>query len=394
MTDERASESLSPFGVFIRIVVVGVLLVGFAAAGLTFYRIWLGKGLDRSAVNPDLSQSQRLYLEYFFSQNAHRLDQPAGSGTEPVTFIIAAGEGAAAIAENLRAAGLLDDTELFLNYLTYYGLDGGLVSGEYRLDPRRTIPQLVDSLGAGGARALELRFLPGWRSEEMANYLRVVQPAQIDADEFLTIVQTRRGLDANAFSFLSALPEGATLEGYLFPDAYSIEPTTDSTALVALMLANFDRQVTPALRQAFGAQGLSLRDALILASIIEKEAALADEKPDMAAVFLNRLRAGMPLQADPTVQYAVGYDATVETWWKSPLTVTDLEVDSPYNTYRVNGLPPGPISNPGLASLEAVAAPAAVEFIYFVLDCAADTPGRHVFSVTYEEHLAHVERCR
>lgn len=394
MTNERTTESLSPFGLLIRVVVVGVLLVGFIAAGMAFYRIWLGDGLDRSVVNPTLSRSQRLYLEYYLTQNSDQLAQPAGAGAEPVSFTISAGEGAAAIAENLRAAGLLIDTELFLNYLTYYGLDGGLVAGEYSLDPRRTIPQLVESLGAGGARALELRFLPGWRSEEMANYLRVVQPAQIDADEFLTIVQTRRGLDMSAFPFLAAVPEDATLEGYLFPDAYSIEPTTNSAALVSLMLANFDRQVTPALRQGFGAQGLSLRDALILASIIQKEATLADEKPVMAAVFLNRLRAGMPLQADPTVQYAVGYDAAAETWWKSPLTLTDLEIDSPYNTYRANGLPPGPISNPDLTSLEAVAAPAAVDFLYFVLDCAADTPGRHVFSVTYEEHVAHVERCR
>lgn len=394
MTDEHASDRLTLFGIVVRVTVVGLLLVGFAAASLTFYRIWLGEGLERSAVNPNLSQSQRLYLEYYFSRNAQRLDQPAGSGTEPVTFVISAGEGAAAIAENLRAAGLLEDTELFLNYLTYFGMDGGLVSGEYRLDPRQTIPQLADSLGVGGTRSLELRFLPGWRTEEMANYLRVVEPAQIDAEEFLTLVQTRRGLDASAFSFLSAIPDGATLEGYLLPDTYSIEPTTDSAALVALMLANFDRQVTPALRQAFGAQGLSLRDALILASIIEKEATLAEEKPLMAAVFLNRLRAGMPLQADPTVQYAVGYDTAAASWWKSPLGAADLEIESPYNTYRVSGLPPGPISNPGLASLEAVAAPAAVDFLYFVLDCAADTPGRHAFSVTYDEHVAHVERCR
>jgi UPF0755 protein len=148
------------------------------------------------------------------------------------------------------------------------------------------------------------------------------------------------------------------------------------------------------MRQAFGAQGLTLREALILASIIEKEATIPEEKPVMAAVFLNRLRAGMPLQADPTVQYALGYHETSGTWWKSPLDAADLAVVSPYNTYQANGLPPGPISNPGLASLQAIANPAAVDYLFFVLDCMAPTPGTHVFSVTYEEHLAHVERCR
>lgn len=117
----------------------------------------------------------------------------------------------------------------------------------------------------------------------------------------------------------------------------------------------------------------------------------------MAAVFLNRLAAGMPLQADPTVQYAVGYQAATDSWWKSPLDAADLALESPYNTYQIGGLPPGPIANPGLTSLQAIANPAAVDYLFFVLDCAAGNgaaTGAHVFSVTYDEHLGHVERCR
>lgn len=394
MEAKSTKDRLSPAGCAARLVVVAIILLAFAAAVTILYRIWLGEGLDRSAVNPNLSQAQRLFLEYYLSEHAGELAQPAGGGLAAQPFTIISGEGAAAIAENLTAVGLLNNTELFLNYLAYYGLDGGLVAGDYQLDPRQTIPQLVVALGAGGARTLELRFLPGWRSEEMVNYLRVVRPAQIDPEAFLDAIQMQGGLDTGAFSFLSALPDGASLEGYLFPDAYVIEPETDSAVLVRRMLENFDRQVTPGMRQAYGAQGLSLRDALILASIVEKEATLTEEKPLMAAVFLNRLRAGMPLQADPTVQYALGYYAPTDSWWKSPLNAADLEIDSPYNTYRVNGLPPGPISNPALDSLEAIANPAAVDFLFFVLDCTAGTPGTHVFSVTYEEHLAHVERCR
>lgn len=392
MTND-AGDGRSLLGTLLRFLVVAALLLAFIAAAWVLYRIWLGEGIDRADVNPNLSRTQRLYLEYYFSKHTAELEQPAGTGRGPIPFTISPGEGAVAVAENLRAAELLVNTELFLNYLTYYGLDGGLVIGEYQLDPQQTIPQLAESLGAGGSRALELSFLPGWRSEELANYLRVVNPAQINANEFLAIVQSQQGIDMSAFPFLATLPAGTSLEGYLFPDSYTIQPDTDAAALVRLMLDNFDQQVTPIMRQAYGALGLSLREAVILASIIEKEAALAEEKPLMAAVFLNRLAAGMPLQADPTVQYAIGYQAGTDSWWKSPLDAADLAVDSPYNTYQIPGLPPGPIANPGLTSLQAIANPAAVDYLFFVLDCAAGN-STHVFSVTYDEHLGHVERCR
>ena len=390
MTSEAQAHRRRPSaGCLTGLLVALVVLAALVAAGLVLWR-----GLARSAdpdVNPALNPVRRAYLELYLSQHAAELEGPAGSGTEPVIFTIASGQGAAAIAENLRAAGLLNNTELFLNYLSYYGLDGGLVAGEYQLDPQATIPELAEALGTGRSRTLELSFLPGWRSEEMANYLGVVGAAQIDAGEFQQVVASRNGLSGN-YSFLSALPDGVSLEGYLFPDRYTIASDTTAAALVDLMLARFDEQVTPAMRQAYGTLGLSLRDAVILASIIEREAALAEEKPLMAAVFLNRLAAGMPLQADPTVQYALGF---VEgTWWKSPLSAADLQVNSPYNTYLVPALPPGPISNPGLASLLAVANPADVDYLFFVLDCAAATPGAHAFSVTYDEHLANVGRCQ
>ena len=392
MTND-AGEGRSLLGAIVRFLIGAAILVAFLAAALVLYRIWLGSGVDRAEVNPNLSRTQRLFLEYYLTEHAAELEQPAGTGVGPIPFTVSPGEGATAVAENLRVAGLLVNTELFLNYLTYYGLDGGLVAGEYQLDPQQTIPQLAEALGAGGARALELSFLPGWRSEEMANYLRVVAPARIDAGNFLDVVTSRRGLIGN-YSFLAALPEGASLEGYLFPDAYPVGRDTTAAALIELMLARFDERVTPAMRQAYGALGLTLREAVIVASIIQREAVLDEEKPLMAAVFLNRLRAGMPLQADPTVQYALGYQAAAETWWKVPLTADDLQVNSPYNTYLYGGLPPGPISNPGLAALQAVANPAAVEYLFFVVDCAAATPGAHAFSVTYEEHVANVQRCR
>lgn len=388
-SDARAERRRSSAGCLLWLLAVLVVLAALAAAGLVLWR-----GLARSAdpdVNPTLSPVRRAYLELYLSQHAAELAGPAGGGASPVAFTVAPGEGATAIAGNLRAAGLLNDTELFLNYLSYYGLDGGLVAGEYQLDPRATIPELAEALGSGRSRTLELSFLPGWRSEEMANYLSVVGAAQIDGEAFSDIVQSRRGVSSR-FGFLASLPDGASLEGYLFPDRYAITAETTAAALIDLMLARFDEQVTPAMRQAYGTLGLSLRDAVTLASIIEREAVLAEEKPLMAAVFLNRLAAEMPLQADPTVQYALGF--VDGTWWKAPLSAADLQVNSAYNTYLIPDLPPGPISNPSLASLLAVAAPADVDYLFFVLDCAATTPGAHAFSVTYDEHLANVGRCQ
>ncbi len=390
MTSEARPEKRSAGGCLLRLAVVVVVLAAMGAAAAVLLRGPLSADPD---VNPALDPVRRTYLKLYLSEYAEELAGPAGSGAAPVIFAITPGEGAAAVAENLRAAGLLNNPELFLNYLTYYGLDGGLVAGEYQLNPQATIPELAEALGSGRSQTLELRFLAGWRSEEMANYLEVVAPAQIDAAAFREVVSSRRGL-SGSYSFLASLPEGASLEGYLFPDAYTVAPDTTAALLVDSMLARFDAAVTPAMRQAYGTLGLSLRDAVILASIIEKEAVLDEEKPLMAAVFLNRLAAGMPLQADPTVQYALGYQAATGSWWKAPLTVEDLAVASPYNTYLAAGLPPGPISNPGLASLAAVANPAAVDYLFFVVDCAAATPGAHVFSVTYDEHLANVARCR
>ena len=134
------------------------------------------------------------------------------------------------------------------------------------------------------------------------------------------------------------------------------------------------------MRQLIGAQGLSLREAVTLASIIEREGVLNAERATIASVFFNRLELGMKLEADPTIQYAVGYDAANDSWWKSPLFQTDLELDSPYNSYLYPGLPPGPIANPGLSSLRAVAEPAQTQFIFFVADCSGEAPGSHNFS--------------
>ena len=257
-----------------------------------------------------------------------------------------------------------------------------------------SIAKLAVFLTEARPEEIELRFIEGWRYEQMANYIRRLQPANIDADEFELIASGQITPNILDFDFLRSLPENGSLEGFLFPDTYRLPIEADAAQLVQMMLENFDRQVTPSLRQSYGYHGLAVREAVTLASIVQREAVVSDERPLMVGVFLNRLEQGIMLQADPTVQYALGYQVQQDQWWKSPLSASDLKIDSPYNTYRYPGLPPAPISNPGLEALNAVAEPVESDFLYFVVDCTSEIEGAHIFSRTFEEHLTYVERCR
>jgi UPF0755 protein len=381
-----------------RLALLFIAVVSLTAASLALYHQWrYGRPLPAISLSegaPHLSPVDRIYLQTYLGGRTAELAAPVGAGQTAVNFTINSGMGALEIAIALQEAGLLTDRELFLNYIRYHGLDGRLVAGSYRIDPRWNIPELATALTQTTPQEIELRFLAGWRLEEMANYLAVTTPGNINADQFLALAQRRVPLDLSRYPFLASLPAEATLEGFLFPDSYPVPVEADARYLVEMMLSNFDRQVTPVMRQAYGAQGLTVFEAVILASIVEREAVVAAERPLMASVFLNRVNLGMRLDADPTIQYALGYQPETGSWWKSPLFQADLGIESPYNTYRRIGLPPGPIANPSLASLQAIAEPAQTDYLFFVLDCQAAVPGTHNFSLTYERHLEYVQRCR
>ena len=179
-------------------------------------------------------------------------------------------------------------------------------------------------------------------------------------------------------------PEARDLEGYLFPETYLLPRHTDASRLVRQMTDRFEQVLTPELRQAAEAKGLTVRQAVTLASIVEKEASRPDERPLVAAVYANRLRIGMPLQSDPTVIFALQRAGK----YTGNLRRDDLDFDSPYNTYRYPGLPPGPIASPGRASLEAAVNPAAVDYLYFV----SRNDGSHEFARTLDEHNRNVQK--
>ncbi len=390
---EEESGRTGTFIWILRLIVLFIVVTFVVSAVIILIDSYRGiTNLDREVFtgNPNLNPIERLSLENYLSSRTDALGQPVGQGSEPVLFTIESGQSANQVANNLAAAGLLFDTELFINYVRYQGLDAQLVAGSFRLSPEMTIPELAVALTQTQILEVEVNFLPGWRNEEMAGYLATVQAAEIDAQEFLALAQRNRLIALDEFSFLNELPPGATLQGFLLPGTYRISTDADAADLIRAMLARFDEEVDPTIRQLFAVQSLTIFEAVTLASIVEREAVDESEQPLIASVFLNRLELDMLLQADPTIQYAIGVEGS---WWKSPLSADDLSVDSPYNTYLYADLPPGPIANPSLSAIQAVASPQESDFLFFVANCAAGSRSRHLFSETYDEHLANVARC-
>ena len=328
-----------------------------------------------------LSLSQRVYLSVLLLRDQEQLMAPVDSGGSELTFRVALGESPLTIAQQLQAAGLIRDAAVFRNYLVYAGLDTTLQAGEYKLSPRMSPFQIANALQDATPAQVTFNILPGWRAEEVAAALPT-SGLNITPQDFLEVIKTHpTGID-----FPENLPSKATLEGFLFPDSYTLPRDRSADQLVGIFIQNFEAHLDNNLRQGFKRQGLNVYQAVTLASMVQREAIVEDEMPMIASVFINRLSAGLQLDSDPTVQYAMGYNETQNTWWTNPLSLEDLKINSPYNTYQVQGLPPGPIANPGLNALQAVAFPAQTPYYYFRAAC--DHSGRHVFSETFAEHAS------
>lgn len=321
------------------------------------------------------------------AQGLDRVDVPAAAQGEPGVFVVKAGESATEIGNRLKEAGLVRSPWLFRLLVSLYRMEAGLEAGEYELSPSMTSTEIIAKLHRGLVRTTLVTIPEGWRAAEVAERLdrRGVFPAK----DFLAAL-AQGGFH---YDFLTSRPRGANLEGYLFPDTYKVSPGVKPADFIDLMLANFERRFTPQMRRRAEERGLTIHQVATLASIVEREAKVAAERPIIASVFLNRLARNMPLQADPTIQYALANDAQNVSrfgYWKERLTPEDMDIVSPYNTYRNFGLPPGPIGNAGLASLQAVLEPAPTDFLYFV----ARGDGSHVFARTLEEHNQNVARYR
>ena len=335
---------------------------------------------------------EQLYLEAYVESNRQALDTPGGSDETPITFKVDPGQSVAEIAGNLKAKRLIDDTELFRRYVQYKKLDAGIQAGTYTLRQTMTIPEIAQALQSAQAPEQQVTIPEGKRLEEVAAI--VAEETTITSPDFLQLAQTGwRGTSwVQDFDFLAQIPMTGTLEGFLFPDTYRLPIEATATDLVERMLENFERQVTPDMTAGFAQHGMTLYEGIVLASIVEREAVVDEERPVIAGVYHNRLRDGWFLSACPTVQYALGYRPDETTWWKSFLTYDDLDNPSPYNTYRNLGLPPGPIASPGLSAIQAAAQPAETDYFFFMVDCSQED-GSHLFAVTEDEHLANFNRC-
>ena len=295
-----------------------------------------------------------------------KLKQPGSDLESEIIFPIEQGDTLPQILTGLSHLDLVHHPYAFRAYLIYTGIDRQIQPGDYLFSTSMSELEIANGLGNPTLLKTIVSILAGWRVEEIAATFPDLG-LTISPDEFINTIKTHQR------------------EGFLYPGSYTVERDIPAETLMELLYQGFILNISPDFEQNINEQGFSMQEAVILASIIEREAILEEEMPQIASVFINRLKNDMYLAADPTVQYALGYIDEQNTWWKNPLYLDDLETTSPYNTYENPGLPPGPISNPGIAALQAVASPANTPFLYFRAAC--DGSGQHLFAESFEQHL-------
>lgn len=282
--------------------------------------------------------------------------------TTKKTIIISQGSGVRFVAEQLEKEGLIRNQLAFLITVKTMGLEDAIQAGTFYLSPDMDATTIAKTLTVGKSD-VRITIPEGKRAEEIAEIIVAKFPS----------------LDVEALK--AALLQH---EGYLFPDTYDF--TTDVTIeeIVTVLTTNFDRKYAT----INSSNKLSTKEYVIIASLIEREAKHAEDRPRVSSVLHNRLDIGMKLDIDATVQYALGYNFYERTWWKRNLTQDDLQIDSPYNTYINPGLPPGPIANPGLASLEAAMYPSETNYLFYI----SDKQGINRYARTLEEHNENIRR--
>jgi len=289
--------------------------------------------------------------------------------------VIEPGSGTRSIGQRLIQAGVVRDDATFRAALWRSGRARTLQAGEFRFDRPMTPSEVIDKIARGDVYNRRITFPEGLNIQEMA---RIYE--QQGFGKAAAFVEAAR----DPAAIRSIDPAATDLEGYLFPETYAVPRDTTAAKLVGLMVERFKQLFTDEMQKAAQSLELTPRETVTLAALVEKETAQPSERPIVAAVYLNRRKIGMAMQADPTVIYALQRAGR----YNGNIRRDDLSFDSPYNTYRYPGLPPGPIASPGLASLQAAVSPANVDYLYFV----SRNDGSHVFARTLEEHNENVRQ--
>jgi len=350
-----------------------IFLLPFVALGCLLIFIFISlPGLTQQAAkifgqpSEMLNAPSKVYFSIILLGNTDNLTQPTNSLGVDTPFRVELGESPNDVSRRLESRGLISDASAFRAYLIYTGVDMLIQAGDYNLNPSFSPLEIAAILQDSTPSKGTLTIFAGWRIEEIAAALPT------------------SGLVLDPGVFIARAHQEGT-EGYLLPGTYALPRSIRPEALILLLGNAFVQAVSDDINSGIEQQGLTLNQAVTLASIVEREAIVDDEMPLIASVFLNRLNADIKLDADPTVQFAVGYNEAQATWWTNPLSFEDLQFDSPYNTYLYAGLPPGPICNPSIDALRSVAFPAQTPYYFFRAAC--DGSGRHLFAETFDEHV-------
>ncbi len=377
--------------------VLAVLLV--AVLSFALIACVIGGGLYAWAHQQGLDPLTAIRLRVSLAQHNDDLKKSAGTDMHYQEFVVRPGDTAYTIAANLHTAGLITDADLFVDYVRYYRLDSQLEAGTFFLQQTQTIEQIAYALTDASTASIPFQTLGGWRLEEIAETAIDGNPFfDFSGNDFLNVVGRGAVIPADfkaRIGIPDVLSDGkpASLEGFMYPGEYKLQPGITADGLRDALLAAFDVHVTPDLYAKATARGLTMYQVVTLASIVQREAVQMDEAPLIASVYLNRLARSMKLDADPTVQYAIGFRDG--RWWPRLSGEADyyalgsVQPEYAYNTYlKSDGspiadlLPPGPIASPGLAAIQAVLDAPATEYLYF-RSCNDLT---HQFSTTLEQH--------
>lgn len=301
--------------------------------------------------------------------------QPVSDQDLVIPLIIAPGDTLNKVASNLSEAKLIRSERAFIWYAKNRGVSAKIQVGSYDLNQSMSVADIILAITNGDhlSREQQLTIIEGWTSDQIGAYAR--ERLNFSEDEWREAIALSRW--QGSYAYLDKV-SAKTVEGFLFPDTYRVFSDATAVDVVKKMLDNFDRQFTPQMRQDIAKSNKTIFDVVTLASIVERESKVAD-MPMIADIFWKRLEIGMPLQSDATVNYVTGQS-------KLRPTFNDLAADSPYNTYKYPGLPPGPISNPSMAAIKATIYPTPNKFYYFLTDLS----GKAYYGRTYQEHQANI----